>query len=68
MDDTSPNLFRALFDWRPREAMRPAENFLTESFVYVIRMVPQARALWLREVLGEDFDDGSLSWNTRASQ
>lgn len=67
MQPTSPNLLISLFAWRPREGVNPAENFLTEAFVYILRTNRLFRENWLTELLGEPIDDSSLVIDTRSS-
>ncbi len=43
MNDSSPNLFNALFECHPRDK----ENFLSEAFAYVLTTCNGARDVWL---------------------
>jgi len=47
-----PNLFEALFNFRPRKHHKPEENFLTESFAYLLRFDECVRNCWLSVLLG----------------
>ena len=51
MSDSVPNLFNALFDFRPREGHTAKENFLSEGFAYVLKTSQPARDAWLSKVL-----------------
>lgn len=62
-----PNLLVSLFDWRPRDTVTPAENFLTEAFVYVLRQNAPFRQKWLTSIIGDDFDNDDVVIETRAS-
>jgi hypothetical protein len=44
------NLFKSLFDRRPRAAVRPGENFLTEAIVYMLRTNEDFQARFIRLV------------------
>ena len=61
----SPNVFQTLFAFRPRDASIPAENFLTEALVYVLRTSPGAMNAWLVRLLGKKHRGATLE--TRAS-
>jgi hypothetical protein len=61
------NLLEAIFAWRPRERVRPEENFLTEALVYVLRTSPAARDAWLRLVLDDRRAVTHAAFSTRAS-
>jgi hypothetical protein len=52
----TPNLFRQLFAYRPREANTPRENFLTESFAFVLATDPVVAKPILQAFVGNRFD------------
>src|SRR5688500_9053226 len=62
---TDPNLFEALFTWRPREGLTPAENFLTEALLYVVSTHPAALKNWLSVVLEADVDESTVRVSSR---
>ncbi|CAO4148937.1 hypothetical protein [Methylorubrum extorquens] len=63
----TPNLFRSLFSWRPRAAIKPGENFLTEAVVYMLRRNEEFQARFIRLVTGSDQVASKVSINTRAA-
>ncbi len=67
MQPAIPNLLVNLFTWRPRDNVTPAENFLTEAFVHILRVNTAFRSKWLTQLLGQAIDESSLVINTRAS-
>ena len=46
-----PNLFESLFNFHPRKHHKPEENFLTESFAYLLRVDECVRNCWLSTLL-----------------
>ena len=68
MNEQTPNLFKSLFDCRPREGHTPKENFLTEAFVHILRNSASARDAWLSLVLGEEVKAGRVILETRRSE
>lgn len=67
MDAASPNVFLSLFEWRPRDRMTPAENFLTEALVYVLRTNGELRSAWVKLLTDRDPDPASVKIVTRSS-
>ncbi|WP_018964112.1 PD-(D/E)XK nuclease family protein [Ancylobacter sp. FA202] len=67
MDAASPNVFLSLFEWRPRDRMTPAENFLTEALVYVLRTNDELRSAWVKLLTDRDPDPASVKIVTRSS-
>ncbi len=67
MDAASPNVFLSLFEWRPRDRMTPAENFLTEALVYVLRTSDKLRTTWVKLLTDRDPDPLSVKVVTRSS-
>lgn len=67
MNDTEPNLFSNLFQWRPRDTKLSEENFLTEAFVYCLQVNHKFRIFWLGKILGHDLRAAELAITTRAS-
>lgn len=53
MNDLTPNLFNALFEFHPRDGHTPKENFLSEGFAYVLKTCDEARDAWLSLALGQ---------------
>jgi hypothetical protein len=63
-----PNLFRQLLSYRPRATNDSRENFLTESFAYVLAMDPTFARHIMQAFLGERFAVKSvLSLRTQIS-
>lgn len=56
INSKTPNLFRQLFAYRPREANTPRENFLTESFAFVLATDPVVAKPILQAFVGNRFD------------
>lgn len=50
LGDAPPNLFRSLFDFRPRERTTSRENFLTEALVYAVRSSKPAARAWISAI------------------
>ncbi|WGD30168.1 PD-(D/E)XK nuclease family protein [Ancylobacter sp. WKF20] len=67
MDAASPNVFLSLYEWRPRDRMTPAENFLTEALVYVLRTNVELRVAWVKLLTDRDPDPATIKIVTRAS-
>jgi len=68
MSESDPNLFNALFDFRPREGHTAKENFLSEGFAYVLRTSKLACDAWLSEVLKRRVETKSTKIHTRNSE
>jgi len=68
MNDLSPNLFNALFEFHPRDGHTPKENFLTEAFAYVLKTCDQARDAWLSRVLGRPVKSIRFEVTTRQTE
>ncbi|WP_395517192.1 hypothetical protein [Pseudorhizobium flavum] len=62
-----PNLLVSLFDWHPRDGVKPAENFLTEAFVHSLRSNEDFRRRWLERLVNAEFDNAAVVISTRAS-
>jgi hypothetical protein len=60
-----PNLFEALFDFHPREGHTPKENFLTESFAYLLRTEQSVLDQWLSKLLRTNAERVTCNINTR---
>lgn len=56
INSKTPNLFRQLLAYRPREANTPRENFLTESFAFVLATDPVVAKPILQAFVGNRFD------------
>lgn len=67
MSDTEPNLLLSLFQWRPSETKTSAENFLTEAFVYCLRVNERLRKSWFEDILEQAISDADVIISTRAS-
>ncbi|GAA2864917.1 hypothetical protein GGQ99_001623 [Aminobacter niigataensis] len=67
MSDTHANLLLSLFQWRPSDKRISAENFLTEAFVYCLRVNVELRKSWLDNILGQAISDADFVITTRAS-
>lgn len=61
-----PNVFRALFSYRPRETTTAEENFLTEALVYTLRKSPSAARAWARLVTRNHVEPKSIRWETQS--
>jgi hypothetical protein len=55
INSKTPNLFRQLLAYRPREANTPRENFLTESFAFVLATDPAVAKAILQAFVGSRF-------------
>lgn len=66
-DGLGVNLFQSLFTWRPSENKTSSENFLTEAFVYCLRINQRFCQAWLSELIGTAVDVSDLTIVTRAS-
>jgi hypothetical protein len=55
INDKPPNLFRQLLAYRPRESNTPRENFLTESFSFVLASDPAVAKSILQAFVGNRF-------------
>ncbi|HPC51838.1 MAG TPA: hypothetical protein PLV05_01920 [Verrucomicrobiota bacterium] len=47
MNESTPNLFNALFRFHPRDGHAPKENFLSEAFAHVLPTPDAACSAWL---------------------
>ncbi len=65
---TSPNLFESLFDFHPRESHTPKENFLTESFAYLLRTDERILNCWLSKLLGKEVKGATCEITTRQAE
>jgi len=61
-----PNVFRALFSYRPRETTTAEENFLTEALVYTLRKSPSATRAWVRLITRNQLEPQSIRWDTQS--
>src|SRR5690349_4682080 len=68
MNDSSPNLFNALFQFHPREGHTPKENFLSEAFAYVLTTCDAARDEWLSLAMGRRVQASQWEVITRQSE
>jgi hypothetical protein len=68
MNTPRPNLFEALFDFRPRDGHSPKENFLTESFAYLLRTDGAVCNRWLSVLLDRDINGGTWEITTRQTE
>ena len=67
-DDLAPNLFNALFEFRPRDNHTPKENFPSEAFAYVLKTCNEARDAWLSRVLGQPVKTIRFDVTTRQTE
>jgi len=68
INSKKPNLFRQLLSYRPRAANDSRENFLTESFAYVLAMDPRFARHIMQAFVGDLFAIKSvLSLRTQIS-
>ncbi|HLX61263.1 MAG TPA: hypothetical protein VKX17_08270 [Planctomycetota bacterium] len=63
-----PNLFKSLFEFRPRDGLTPAENFLTEAFAYILKTDHAARKQWISRLLGDNVVDVECTISTRPGE
>ncbi|WP_133251448.1 hypothetical protein [Zavarzinia aquatilis] len=63
----SGNIFISLFNQRPRDNVTPRENFLTESFVYVLKKNVDFCKIWLVSILKMPVRHESLVIDTRVA-
>ncbi len=68
MSESAPNLFNALFDFRPRENHTAKENFLSEGFAYVLKTSKLARDAWISRVLKRRVETRRTEIFTRNSE
>ncbi|HEY3968135.1 MAG TPA: hypothetical protein VGM05_26470 [Planctomycetaceae bacterium] len=61
------NLFEGLFPFHPREDHWPKENFLTESFAYLLRTDKAVLNCWLSRLLGRTVKTTTCEIDTRPS-
>jgi hypothetical protein len=64
MKPSLPNLFESLFEFHPR----PKENFLTESFAYLLRTDEGVRNCWLSLLLGRKIERAACEVFTRQTE
>ncbi len=62
------NLFNDLFKVRIREDHSPKENFLSESFAHILRVVPGACEGWVSKMYGRSLILPEFSVSTRSSE
>jgi hypothetical protein len=65
---SQPNLFQSLFAFHPRECHTPKENFLTESFAYLLRTDGRLCSAWLSRLLGIKADEAVCEIWTRGTE
>jgi hypothetical protein len=63
-----PNLFESLFDFHPREDHSPKENFLTESFAYLLRTDDSIRNRWVSILLARKVEPVECEIITRQTE
>lgn len=63
-----PSLFNDLFKVRIREDHSPKENFLSESFAYVLRAVDGVRQSWISKICGRSLSLAKFNVSTRGSE
>lgn len=68
MNPSPPNLFDSLFEFRPRDGHTSKENFLTESFAYLLRTDEAACNAWLSCLLGRPVRKAACEVKTRQSE
>jgi hypothetical protein len=68
MQPSQPNLFESLFAFHPREDHTPKENFLTESFAYLLRTDNEVRNCWLSLLLGRNIEKVECEVITRQTE
>ena len=68
MSESAPNLFNALFAFRPRENRTDKENFLSEGFAYVLKTSKPACDAWLSRVLKRPVETRRTEIFTRNSE
>lgn len=66
--DAAPNLFTSLFEFHPRDGHTPKENFLTESFAYLLRTDEAVRIRWLSCLFGRPVQPVTWEISTRRSE
>ena len=65
MKATHPNLFESLLTFRSRKHHTPKENFLTESFAYLLRIDECVCNRWLSFILGKNIEGATCKIATR---
>ncbi len=68
MKSSLPNLFESLFDFYPREDHTPKENFLTESFAYLLQTDEDVRNGWLSVLLDRKVESVECEVITRQAE
>jgi hypothetical protein len=68
MNPALPNLFASLFEFHPRDGHTPKENFLTESFAYLLRTDKIVRNLWLSKLLEKNVEHATCEIRTRQTE
>jgi hypothetical protein len=68
MNDSSPNLFNALFQYYPREGHTPKENFLSEAFAHVLATCDAACDAWLSLALDRPVQAAQRQVTTREAE
>jgi hypothetical protein len=66
--NSDPNLFESLFDFHPRELHTPKENFLTESFAYLLRTDDAVLNGWLSMLLEKETKGAICNIKTRQTE
>jgi len=68
MNNPSPNLFNALFQFHPREGHTPQENFLSEAFAHVLATCDTANDAWLSLAMDRPVHAAQSYVTTRESE
>ncbi len=68
MRPSHPNLFESLLDFHPRESHTPKENFLTESFAYLLRTDEGVLNAWISRLLGKNIEGATCEITTRQTE
>jgi len=68
MTPSQANLFQSLFTFHSRECHTPKENFLTESFAYLLRTDGRVCSAWLSRLLGTKADEAVCDIWTRGTE
>ena len=63
-----PNIFESLFEFHPRDDHTPKENFLTESFAYILRTDAAACESWLSTIFGMEVKGATMNIDTRRAE
>jgi hypothetical protein len=68
METQLPNLFEALFQFRPRGSHTPKENFLSELFAHFLRTDQRILDAWLSRLLGNTIRGAVCQIKTRQTE